>query len=1105
MGLKFGLDIGIASVGWSVVDIEKGVVDSGARIFDSADASKNVTRRERRGARRLLRRKGHRNVRFEKFWREMKLTGIQEKNDPLRLRNKGIHERLDQDELYTVLKNMLKHRGISYMDDALDDNAKNQYQEALKRNSMELQEKHPCEIQLERLEEFGHYRGDQIVTENSEEIALSNVYTTSAYRRELDKLFEVQRQYHVFLNDNFVQKYLDIFESKRKYYEGPGNEQSRTDYGKYTTEIDSETGEYITEENIFEKLIGKCSVYPDEIRASAASYTAQEFNLLNDLNNFTVNGNKLSREQKEEIIDLVLSNKTVNIRKIIEKVLGEKIVVLKGTQIDKNDKEVFNHKFDIYKKMRNTLEEIDFNIEELSRKEIDQIAYILTINTDKESLLEAFKKNRLKITKQVVEQLIDFRKSNGSLFNKWHRLSLKIMNEIMEDLYEESKNQMQLLTEMGIFKTNIEKFKQHKYIPSSIIIEEIFNPVVRKSVNQSIRVLNALIKQYGYPEDIVIEMAREDNEQDQKKRIQDGQARNEKELNEIISKVSREYGVQITDQTFYNHKALKTKLRLWNEQQGRCPYSGKLIPIQEVIEEYSKYEIDHIIPISISFDDSRSNKVLVYRSENQKKGNKTAYMYLKDNNRDWNYSKMKQYVEELYKHKHINLKKKQQLLFIEDITKQSVVEGFINRNLNDTRFASRVVLNGIQGFIRAHEKNTKVKVINGAFTSQLRHRLRLSKDRDESLSHHAVDAMIMCYAVGGLNRYKRKKQEIIDFETGEVLDEKALDKLDEKEYEDLVFNKELFHIQTEIQRAEKEVKFSHKVDKKVNRQLSNETIYGVREKDKKHYKVSKIKDIYSDNGYTSFAKRLKKNKKGEDKRDVFLMYHHDPQTFEILLGVMEKYGDEKNPFAAYLEENNEPIRKYSKKGNGPFIKSLKYYDGEVGSCIDISHKYGHKKNSRKVVLDSLNPYRMDVYYRKEDDSYHFAGVKYANFKFDQGKYCLDDESYNEVLVAEKILKPGQDYKELKSYGYEFCLSIYKNNLIQYEKNGEYFVERFLSRTMPNVKNYIETKPINAQKFEKQNKVGLAKTKSVVKINTDILGNQYFVKKESFNLGFSLDN
>ena len=78
------------------------------------------------------------------------------------------------------------------------------------------------------------------------------------------------------LPEEFISEYITIFKRKREYYIGPGNELSRTDYGIYTTKLD-ENGKYHTDDNIFEKLIGKCSVYPEEFRASGASYTAQEF------------------------------------------------------------------------------------------------------------------------------------------------------------------------------------------------------------------------------------------------------------------------------------------------------------------------------------------------------------------------------------------------------------------------------------------------------------------------------------------------------------------------------------------------------------------------------------------------------------------------------------------------------------------------------------------------------------------------------------------------------------------------------------------------------------------------------------------------------------
>ena len=305
MGILVGLDIGIASVGWAVVKDDYTVLEAGSNLFDSADASGNADRRSMRQMRRLLRRRKTRIRDFNKLWEQSgKVVPFSQINHQLMLRVKGLSEKLSEDEIYFVLANMLRHRGISYLEDALDESTigKSDYEKGLQKNQEELKDRLPCEIQWDRLQKYGTYRGrTDIKTQDGEDLILSNVFTVGAYRREIEKFFHTQSSYHSFLDDCFLEEYLSIFNRKREYYEGPGNELSRTDYGRYTCRKDKETGKYITEDNIFEKLIGKCSVYPEEMRAAGASYTAQEFNLLNDLNNLTVNGRKLSEEEKRRI------------------------------------------------------------------------------------------------------------------------------------------------------------------------------------------------------------------------------------------------------------------------------------------------------------------------------------------------------------------------------------------------------------------------------------------------------------------------------------------------------------------------------------------------------------------------------------------------------------------------------------------------------------------------------------------------------------------------------------------------------------------------------------------------------------------------------------
>ena len=1103
MGYIAALDIGISSVGWVVIDKDsEKVVESGSNLFPEATAANNQSRREMRQVRRLKRRNRTRLNDFNKLWESMEFEVPKNRNnDIVSLKIKALKEEISLDELYLILYNYLKHRGISYLEDADDEFSSrgSAYSNGLLLNKKELENYFPCEIQYDRFLKIGKYRGQiQITGEDGEKIDLNNVFTTGAYRKEIVQIFETQKSYHEELKDEFCDEYLTIFNRKRKYYEGPGNEKSRTDYGRYTTEI-GEDGKYITENNIFEKLIGKCSVYPEELRAAAASYTAQEFNVLNDLNNLTVNGRKLCEEEKRKIVELLKTSKIVNMRNIITSVIGEKIVELHGARIDKNEKEIF-HKFECYNKMRKALAGIDVDINDLSREMLDEIGYILTINTDKEAIVEAFKDSFLDLEDNVKDCFIDLRKSNGLIFSKWHSFSLKIMGELIPEMYAQPKEQMTLLTEMGVWKEKTEDFMGVKYIPVDSANEDIFNPVVGRSVRISLRILNAILKKYGVLEDVVIEMPRDRNSDEEKMRIKNSQKNNEKEILFIEKKLADEYGIYLKSSHYSTHKQLKIKLKLWNEQDGKCLYSGRTIDPRDLIKNPEMFEVDHIIPRSISFDDSRSNKVLVYSTENQNKGNQTPYYYLMSSKKEWTFDEYKATLIALSKKKEygISRKKVQNLLFCEDIRKIDVLKGFINRNINDTRYASRVVLNTIQSYFKAKNVDTKVHVVRGSYTHQMRVNMRLDKNRDVSHAHHAVDAILIAYSRMGYEAYRKLQGSFIDFDTGEILNQQMwIKNMSDDVYVDYLYGKKWLHIRNEITRAEKEIKYWWYVDKKANRGLCNQTIRGTRSYEGKTYKINSL-DIRTKEGVEVFKKLALSNK--ESERERLLVYKNDRRTFDDLVCIFKDYKDSKNPFVQYEKDIGDYVRKYAKKHNGPRIDKLKYTDGVIGSCIDISHKYGFEKGSKKVILESLVPYRTDVYYNREKDAYYLVGVKQSDVKCEKGRYVLDESAYATTLINEKMIKPGQSRLDLNSLGFEFRLSFYKNDIIEYEKDGCIFVERFLSRTMPKVKNYIETKPINKDKFEgkNQNLIGLSKTKSIKKYRMDILGNYYLCDKEMFS-------
>lgn len=197
MGITLALDIGVASVGWAVIenDTEK-VLEAGSNIFPEASAANNQTRRELRQGRRLKRREKTRLNDFKKLWEKNNFIIPEIKsNDIASLKEKALDEKISFDELYLILYSYLKHRGISYLEDAEDEsnNSSSAYSYGLKMNAKELKTKFPCEIQKNRLEKIGKYRGQtQILDENGEIIDLSNVFTIGAYRKEIKKIFETQ-------------------------------------------------------------------------------------------------------------------------------------------------------------------------------------------------------------------------------------------------------------------------------------------------------------------------------------------------------------------------------------------------------------------------------------------------------------------------------------------------------------------------------------------------------------------------------------------------------------------------------------------------------------------------------------------------------------------------------------------------------------------------------------------------------------------------------------------------------------------------------------------------------------------------------------------------
>ena len=166
----------------------------------------------------------------------------------------------------------------------------------------------------------------------------------------------------------------------------------------------------------------------------------------------------------------------------------------------------------------------------------------------------------------------------------------------------------------------------------------------------------------------------------------------------------------------------------------------------------------------------------------------------------------------------------------------------------------------------------------------MRVNLQIEKNRDESYSHHAVDAMLIAFSQKGYEAYKKIQEACYDFETGEIINQEKWNKcIDDEEYEQVVYNSKWGKIKNEILEAEKKVKYHHRVDEKCNRSLCKQTIYGTRVKDGEIYKIYSY-NIYDDKECANLIKMIK-----DGKETKLLMFNNDIKTYNDMVKIIKQY------------------------------------------------------------------------------------------------------------------------------------------------------------------------------------------------------------------------
>lgn len=806
--LTFGLDIGIASVGWAVQAPDR-IVDLGVRAFDKAETTDKgeSLNKARRDARLMRRRLQHRKWRLTKLVRLLKKeglisdTGFFMNQEPFskslwKLRVDGLDRLLSNEEWARVIYHLCKHRGFHWYSRAEEKSAESgssgeggKVKQGLARTKQSMLDKNYRSAAEMVLSEFPE-------AQRNKQGDYSKALSRSLLAEELKLLFECQRKFgSSHASAEFEAGIL-----------GNGDKKS----GLFWRQNPALAGDALL------KMLGHCTFEKEEYRAPKASFTAERHVWLTRLNNLriVVDGitRSLTADERNIAIDLPYQQssefKYYQLRNVlIKNGLTESFRFTglaypsdkqKSEEKAKDPEDEKLIKLPAWQTLRKKLKEKNLEAEwqkisiaalDGDSLLLDQIACILSVYKEDGEVEQNLEKLDLPNKALLIEALCEVS------FKEFHALSLKALRKIVP-LMEQGLRYDEACEKAGyhhsqLFNPGDGSFK---YLPPFYSGRErngrmLFNkdmdiprnPVVLRALNQARKVVNALIREFGSPHAIHIEMARDLSRPfEERKKVEKAQ----NEYRDRNKKDKTQFAEDFSITGAPRGKEFE-KYQLYREQQGKCVYSQEPLDIQRALFEQGYAEIDHALPYSRSFDDSKNNRVLVLSRENRNKGNSTPYEYLDgvSNSQRW-----RQFEIFVNSNKSYRPAKRNRLLKKDFGAADS--EEFRERNLNDTRYICRFFKNYVERYLQLHE-DSQVKrcvVVSGQLTAFLRARWGLIKVRAANDRHHAMDAVVVAACsqsmVKRLSDYSRKREleqvrtGFVDIETGEVIDPAMLQKLE---------------------------------------------------------------------------------------------------------------------------------------------------------------------------------------------------------------------------------------------------------------------------------------------------------------------------------------
>lgn len=1098
--LTFGLDIGIASVGWAVLG-ENRIVDLGVRAFDKAETAKegdslNLVRRTARLMRRRLYRRAWRLTKLARLFKRVGMiadTNLFKSQHPFsqspwELRVEGLDHCLTNEQWARVIYHLTKHRGFHWINRAEEKRTEadsksegGKVKQGLAGTTKLMLEKSYRTAAEMVLSEFPEAQRNK---QGDYSKALSRVLLGN----ELALLFKRQREL------GNLHASMDL-ESEIL---GNGDRKS----GLFWAQKPALAG------NELLKMLGKCTFEKSEYRAPKASFTAERHVWLTRLNNLriVVDGTTRPLTGAERRIALLMPYQQAGdlsykqLRTALTKVgyLPESfrytgLAYASGQKADEKTKDPESAalvKFPAWQELRKTLEKNELASEwqkistdalEGKPQLLDDIAWLLSVYKDDAEVEAGLSKLNLPNAEKMIDALLNIR------FDKFSNLSLKALRQIVP-LMEQGQRYDEAVANIPEYGHHSQLHKvgagEHKYLPpfykerdktGRMVFNDDMdiprNPVVLRALNQARKVVNALIKEYGSPHEVHIEMARDlsrplDERREVEKLQNEFRERNEKD------KV-------LFAQNFNIAGAVKgkelEKYQLYREQQGKCAYSIEPMDINRLFEP-GYVEIDHALPYSRSFDDSKNNRVLVLAKENRDKGNRTPYEYLggKENSERW-----RQFVAFVEGNKTYRIAKRSRLLR-KDFGEKEAKE-FRERNLNDTRYICKFFKNYIEQYLQPHDDSSahRCVVLSGQMTSFLRARMGLVKVRSDSDRHHALDAAVVAACshsmVKRLSDYSRRKElkqvraGFVDVDTGEIINPAMFDQLEQHfpnpwpHFRDeviarlnidnpILLREEMQRLGTYSEEALTAVRplFVSRAPQRRNSGAAHkDTIYAQPER------------LVAQGGVTQKVALSSLTLKDLDK---LVDPHRNERLYGAIRTRLEQHGGKgNNAFPA-----NNPLRKPDSEGNltGPIVRGVTMV---IDKLSGIPIRGGIAKNDTML--------RVDVFTKA--NKFHLVPVYVY--------HAVAKSLPNRAIVAFK----DEDEWTLIDDSFVFCYSLYPNDLVRVTSKQKKLMGYYAGcdRSTANVNLWAHDR---SQAVGKDGliRTGVKTALKVEKFNIDVLGNYY---------------